>query len=96
MTVGGLTQMNRAPSPMQQFLAHPNWQEETEEPLEKGSYVIMKKDDSNFCILWLNKQGEKTSAHFKIIDKEFWFKNGQAHYSYRLDELISEVFQHYQ
>ena len=92
MTVSGL---NRASSPIQQLLTHPNWEGKKEEQLEKGSYIIMKRADSNFCILWLNQQEEKVSVPFKISDKEFSFKNGQAHHFHHLNELISEIFKHY-
>ena len=96
MAVSELTQTNRASQAlMQQLLDHPNWNKGTEEHLEKDSYIIVERDDSSFCILWLNKEGEKVSVSFTINDEKFWFENGQAHHSYRLDELISEIFTHY-
>ena len=94
MAVSELAQANRA-SPMQQILAHSSWKGGKEEKLELGTYIIVKKDDSNFCLVWLNKQGEKVSVPFKITDKDYLFRNGQWHHSYQLDEAIAEIFKHY-
>jgi hypothetical protein len=94
MAVYGSTQTNRA-SLMQQLQAHSNWKGGKEEKLEPGTYVIVKKDDSNFCLVWLNGQGEKFSVPFEITDKDYLFKNGQWHHSYQLDEVIAEIFKHY-
>ena len=94
MSVYGLTEANRT-SLMQQILAHSSWKGGNEEKLEPGTNIIVKKDDSNFCLIWLDKQGEKVSVPFKITDKDYLFRNGQWHHSYQLDEVITEIFKHY-
>jgi hypothetical protein len=80
---------------IRQIENHPFWKNGREEQLRPGECLIVRRDDLSFCLIWLNKDGEKKSVPFRIKGSEFFFQNGQMWRFNQIHSLITEIFKHF-